>query len=222
MEQDKHQNIDELIRHLAEEDKDKGGSKTTAADRRAIEKMQKDGTNFYAIDVETNGFNHNEPIQIASVLYKNGQVADHHNQYFRSEHRCTKEALAIHKLSRDKLKQLNAKRWNRLSSNGLINFLNLHEDFPIVAFHAGYDRDKVLKPAFKKLGLDDMEKMDARWICAQDMCKRTRDWKVLGLDDALEHFGFVARRDIDSHDALVDARLAAQVYMAASMLTPLK
>ena len=105
---------------------------------------------------------------------------------------------------------------------GLIEFLNQQDQFPIVAFFAGYDRNRVLKPAFKKLGLDDMEKMDGRWICAQERCKRTRDWKVLGLDDALEHFGFEARRENDSHDALVDARLAAQVYMAASMLTPLK
>ena len=109
-----------------------------------------------------------------------------------------------------------------MSVRGLIKFLCQHEGFPIVAFYAGYDRDKCLKPAFKKLGLDDLEKMDDRWICAQERCKRTRNWKVLGLDDALEHFGFQPRRVNESHDALVDARLAAKVYMEASMLTPLK
>ena len=80
----------------------------------------------------------------------------------------------------------------------------------------------MLKPAYKKLGLDDMEKMDARWTCAQERCKRSKDWKVVSLDDALEKFGFQPRGEHDHHDALVDARLAAQVYMAASMLAPLK
>ena len=43
-------------------EQEKGGSKTTAADRAALEKEQRDSENFYAIDVETNGFKHNEPI----------------------------------------------------------------------------------------------------------------------------------------------------------------
>ena len=120
------------------------------------------------------------------------------------------------------MQELKAKTWNRLSVRGLIEFLHQHKGFPIVAFYAGYDRDKCLKPAFKKLGLDDMEMMDTRWICAQERCKRTRNWKVIGLDDALEHFGFQPRRETDNHDALVDARLAAKVYMEASMLSPLK
>ena len=50
----KHQDINDLVRHLAAEDQDKGGSKTTAADRAALEKEQHDATNFYAVDVETN------------------------------------------------------------------------------------------------------------------------------------------------------------------------
>ena len=44
----------------------------------------------------------------------------------------------------------------------------------------------------------------------------------MSLDDALEHFGHERRKEHDQHDALVDARLAAVVYMAASELTPLK
>ena len=93
---------------------------------------------------------------------------------------------------------------------------------PIVAFHAGYDRDKVLKPAYQVIGSNEMVAMDQRWVCAQERCKRTGNWKVIGLDDALEHFGFEKREEGDSHNALVDARLAAQVYMAASTLAPLK
>ena len=54
--------------------------------------------------METNGFNHNEPIQIAVVLYKDGQEVAHYNQYFKPVNPCTKGALAIHMLSRRKLK----------------------------------------------------------------------------------------------------------------------
>ena len=28
--------------------------------------------NFYALDIETSGFEHNEPIQIGAVLFENG------------------------------------------------------------------------------------------------------------------------------------------------------
>ena len=46
----------------------KSGNKTTPEDRAAIEKDQRDRENFYAIDIETNGFAHNEPLQIAIVV----------------------------------------------------------------------------------------------------------------------------------------------------------
>lgn len=101
-------------------------------------------------------------------------------------------------------------------------FLNKHHQMPIVAFFAGYDRDKVLKPAYDKLHNNEMAMLDDRWICAQERCKRTGNWKVMSLDDALEHFGFERRDEDAAHDALVDARLAAVVYMEASQLTPLK
>lgn len=104
----------------------------------------------------------------------------------------------------------------------LLKFLTKHEDLPIVAFFIGYDRDKVLSPAFRRLGLEEMDAQASRWRCAQALCKRTRNWKVLSLDDALSHFGYDRRDEDDPHDALEDARLAAQVYMAAMKLTPLK
>ena len=91
-----------------------------------------------------------------------------------------------------------------------------------MAFHAGYDRNKVLNPALQRSGPYDLSALNDRWICAQERCKRTRKWQIRSLDDALEHFGHDRRREEDNHDALVDARLAAVVYMAASELTPLK
>ena len=50
------------IGHQAGQDQERGGSKTTAADRAILEKEHRDIRNFYAVDVETNGFTHNEPI----------------------------------------------------------------------------------------------------------------------------------------------------------------
>ena len=73
-----------------------------------------------------------------------------------------------------------------------------------------------------KLGSSSLSKMDGRWICAQERCKRTGNWKLIGLDDALEHFCLEPRDENENHDALKDARLAAQVYMAASLLPSLK
>ena len=46
--------------------------KTTMADRMWLQRERLFQSNFYAVDVETNGFRHNEPIQIAAVLYENG------------------------------------------------------------------------------------------------------------------------------------------------------
>ena len=34
-----------------------------------------------------------------------------------------------------------------------------------------------------------MDDTEYRWRCAQDLCKRTGNWKLWSLDDALEHFG---------------------------------
>lgn len=60
--------------------------------------------NFYAIDVETNGFKYNEPLQVSVVLYQDGVETESFNQFYRSVHPCTKEALEIHQLTKKKLR----------------------------------------------------------------------------------------------------------------------
>ena len=196
--------------------------KTTEADRAFIERDQFNNRNFYAIDTETNGFKHNEPLQIAVVLYQDGQETESFNHFYTSDHPCTKEALELHRIGKKKLREVKAKPFDRKRAKVLLDFLNKHDQLPIVAFYAGYDRNKVLNPALQRLGHGDLSDLDERWICAQERCKRTRRWDLFSLDDFLEHFGHERRKDEDHHDALVDARLAAVVYMAASELTPLK
>ena len=120
------------------------------------------------------------------------------------------------------MKEKKAVEFKKTAAKDLMKFLNKGEQLPIVSFNIKYDKDKVLKPAFKKLDLDNLEATEARWRCAQELCKRTENWKIWSLDDALEHFGFDRREPDMFHDALDDARLAAKVYMEAIQLPPLK
>ena len=110
----------------------------------------------------------------------------------------------------------------KLQAKAMMEFLDIKKDWPITSFNVDYDRDKVLKPAFKLVGLDDKLAADDRWRCAQELCKRTENWKMWNLDDALEHFGYARRKENEFHEALDDARLAAKVYMKAIRLKPLK
>ena len=103
-----------------------------------------------------------------------------------------------------------------------MHFLNQRRELPITSFNVGYDRDKVLEPAFKRLDLDEMLAAQGRWRCSQELCKRTENWRLWSLDDALEHFGYRRRKEDAYHDALDDARLTAKVYMQAVQLAPLK
>ena len=177
---------------------------------------------FYVLDVETNGFKHNEPLQIGAILYDDGVEEDIYNQYFLSEHGSTREALRVHGLNTTKLKEMKATRFSKTQAMGLMRFLNQRKQLPITSFNVRYDRDKVLMPAFKGLDLGEMNAAYDRWRCAQELCKRTKNWRLWSLDDALEHFGYRRREEDAFHDALDDARLTAKVYMQAVRLHPLK
>ena len=179
-------------------------------------------TNFYAVDIETNRIVDPEPVQIAVVRFENGIEVAKWTKYFHAWHRSTKDALRTHGLSRRKLKEKKANPFCKLQAKAMIEFLDIKNEWPITSFNVEFDRDKVLKPAFKLVGLEDELAADDRWRCAQELCKRTENWKLWSLDDALEHFGFDRRKDDEFHDALHDARLAAQVYMKAIKLKPLK
>ena len=65
-------------------------------------------TNFYAVDIETNGFKHNEPVQIAVVRFENGIEVAKWTKFFQPWHRSTKDALRTHGLSWRKLREKKA------------------------------------------------------------------------------------------------------------------
>ena len=69
-----------------------------------LESLEKrNATNFYALDIETSGFEHNEPIQIGIVLFENGMATKQYNQYFLPEHRITASATLVNGLTTERL-----------------------------------------------------------------------------------------------------------------------
>ena len=72
--------------------------KNAKARQRTVEKQHQ--TNFYALDVETSGFIHYEPIQIAVVLFLNGIPVKHINWFFLPTSEITEEAREIHGLNK--------------------------------------------------------------------------------------------------------------------------
>ena len=103
-----------------------------------------------------------------------------------------------------------------------MHYLNNQRDLPIVAHYVNYDRDKVLRPAFKKVDNLDALPPNSRWRCTQEMGFKVPGLNMVTLDDALEHFGH-DRRDVDKpHDALEDARCAAKVYMSIMAMPDMK
>ena len=103
-----------------------------------------------------------------------------------------------------------------------MNYLNIMKDLPIVAHNVEHDRDKVLKPAFKKVDNLDALSPDSRWRCTLEMASKIPGLKMMTLDDVLDHFGH-ERRDVEKpHDALEDARCAAKVYMSMMAMPEMK
>lgn len=99
------------------------------------------------------------------------------------------------------------------SSKLVANFLSQEPDFPIVAHNVEFDRDKVLRPAFERVGHPDLIAKDGRWRCTCKLAERLPNLESRKLDDVLEECGFERRKKDAIHDAVIDAELAAKVYM---------
>ena len=129
------------------------------------------------------------------------------------EHGFTKRATEVNGLTLEKLKEKGAKKFSKAASERLMNFLNIHKDYPIVCHSVKYDKDKVLKPAFKRVenfsGFPDED----RWRCTHIMANHLPDLMWVTLDDLLQYFGFERREEGEPHAALEDAQCAAKVYM---------
>ena len=85
-----------------------------------------------------------------------------------------------------------------------------------------YDRDKVLRPAYEKLGAAHLLPPEKRWRCALELSERCQGLLVRTLDSVLEHFGFEPRDEEEKHSAIEDCELTAKIYMELMELPELK
>ena len=174
------------------------------------------------MDTETSGFlkdgGENEPIQIVALLYKNGLDMSNnvYTGYFLPKGNITKDAFKTHGMSLDSLKERRATEFTNGKSRVLANFLNREKDFPIIAHNVRYDRDQVLKPAFKKVGNLEGMPSDDRWVCTIKLADKRTDlvphYVNKGLDSLLSHFKFERRDPNRVHDAFIDCIKTAQLY----------
>ena len=104
----------------------------------------------------------------------------------------------------------------------MVNFLNVKEDLPIVAHVARFDRDDVLAKAFEDLKMYDKMPKKERWRCTFEYSDRVPEVETRSLDELCKHFGIKGRADEDTHDAVEDCELTAQVYMKLMLIPPLK
>ena len=111
----------------------------TNAKAREAYKVKKFDKNFYVLDTETGGFPKNEPIQIAVLLFLDGEQAGVYYNYFMPESKMTDSAIKTHGKPLNVLKKLNASKRTKGKSEILVNFLNTYKDLPIVAHNIDYD-----------------------------------------------------------------------------------
>ena len=95
--------------------------------------------------------------------------------------------------------------------------MNKEKSFPIVCHKVRFDRDSILKPAFKKAGNPKGLPTNTRWQCTMNLADELPDvytGKVKkGLDDLYEYFGLVARGPDAKHDAYDDCIRTGELYM---------
>ena len=116
-------------------------------------------------------------------------------------------------MTKKELKKRGAKDWTKQASDELANFLELRPGLPIVAHGMKYDRDKVLKPAFKRVENQERFPEWSRWKNTQDLMYKLPDRYTFSLDEALDLCGLEPRDEDAMHDAVADAKHAGLFYM---------
>ena len=165
------------------------------------------------MDIETNGFTHNEPIQITAIRYENGKaLKNQYNHFFVPENKFTKSARKVNGHNKMTLKNLGAEKFTKEDGDKLVEYLNVNKDIPIVAHNVGHDRDKVLKPAFEKVSNKSLP-LDNRWVCTWEMSKEKTDLRAHSLEDVLDLYDLGGRDPKAKHDAVTDCHLTAKIYM---------
>lgn len=116
--------------------------------------------------------------------------------------------MKTHGLTLESLEERGARKITYGDTRKLANYLNKHQNLPIVAFNASYDRDDVLWPAFRKVGNAKGFPAENRWVCTCELAKERSDLVPAdlskNLDSLLGHFGLEKRDETMKHDAYID------------------
>ena len=153
------------------------------------------------------------------LLYLDGkEIARHrYREYFLPEGNMTASALKTHRLTMEDLKKKGAKPLSRSALERLGNFLRERKDLPIIAHNVKYDIDQVLKPALKKLSLNESWLQENRWECTIKLADSRTDLVPREIDkdlnSLLKHFNLEYRDPKANHDAYIDCQKTAQLYM---------
>jgi len=189
------------------------------AKAREDKKQHNDNMNFFVIDCETNGFTHNEPVEIVVLRFEDGEEKGKFKKKFMPEADFTIEARQVTGLNKKELRAQGAQPFDQKSANLLMYFLNSHPEYPIIAQWAQYDRDSVLTPAFQRVSKASMLPMTSRWRCTVGLAQHMGLAPPYKLDDLLEKLGFERRHPQNKHKAMEDCQLTAKVYMALLKLS---
>ena len=184
-------------------------------------RMTNEKNHFYVLDFETTDTRKPEPICLAVLRYKMGKRVDMFKTYFMPEKDIDEKAEKLHKLSKWRLKDMDAKRFSKDSARLFINFINQYPNIPIVAHAVKFDRDRVLMPALSKVNMQHMMPLKTRWRCTLDLSDRIKGLPDKGLETVYTHIGFEERNDDDQHEAEKDCEAAAQIFMHLMELDPI-
>ena len=116
-------------------------------------------------------------------------------------------------LGRERLLHEKARRFRAGSCFWISDILKICPDYPIVAHGVKHDLNLVLAPAFKRFERTNLLPDVSRWKCTLNLCYKEPKIKYRGLDNVCSVLELPMRDPDGEHDALEDAKLAANVYM---------
>ena len=161
------------------------------------------GLNFVALDVETANCDRASICQIGLAVYENGKLSDEWATYVDPKDYFDYVNISIHGIDASTVK-------------GAPTFLHLADtlrsrlDGRVVVCHTHFDRTAMCQ-ASQRHRLSEPE-----WTWLDSACVARRAWKECSQKYSLPYVCQVIGYRYKSHDALEDAKAAAQVILAAS------
>lgn len=167
-------------------------------------------TAFWITDTETTGLHADQGdriIQIACVEIKNNKLSGREFSTYvdPKNKKISYDAWKVHGIDKDKLKELNALEY----SNAYKNFIEIIEDKPLIIHNAEFDVE-----FFKhNCASDNLEMFDNPVLDSINLAKALWPGRPVSLDILASRLNIPNRRK-EKHDALIDCRLLAEVWLA--------